>query len=60
MRLLTAAEQRALDRLALDEAGLPTRALMESAGAAVAAEVRRGEHDRVLGVCGPRNNGGVG
>lgn len=60
MRLLTAAEQRALDRLALDEAGLPTRALMESAGAAVAAEVRRGEHDRVLVVCGPGNNGGDG
>src|SRR5438552_3880301 len=37
MRLLTAAEQRELDRLAA-EVGLPTRVLMESAGAAVARE----------------------
>jgi len=36
MRLLTAAEQRELDRLAATEAELPTRVLMESAGAAVA------------------------
>ncbi len=60
MRLLTAAEQRELDRLALDQAQLPTRALMESAGAAVARAVLEGGPRRVAVVCGPGNNGGDG
>jgi ADP-dependent NAD(P)H-hydrate dehydratase / NAD(P)H-hydrate epimerase len=76
MRLLTAAEQRELDRLALSEAQLPTRALMESAGAAVARAVLEPGHAsdggtfaragqprspaRVLIFCGPGNNGGDG
>lgn len=60
MRLLTAAEQRRLDALAFEVAGLPTRALMESAGAAVAREVLLGPHARVLILCGPGNNGGDG
>ena len=59
MRLLTAAEQRELDRLAA-EAGVPTRVLMESAGAAVAREVLALRPARVAVFCGPGNNGGDG
>ena len=59
MRLLTAAEQRELDRLAA-ELGLTTRALMESAGAAVAREVLALRPRAVAVYCGPGNNGGDG
>ena len=62
MRLLTAEGQRELDRLAA-EAFLPTRVLMENAGAAVAAAVYSGSGagpDRVVVFCGPGNNGGDG
>jgi ADP-dependent NAD(P)H-hydrate dehydratase / NAD(P)H-hydrate epimerase len=59
MRLLSAAEQRELDRLAAD-AGLPTRVLMENAGAAVAREVLALHPRRVAVFCGPGNNGGDG
>jgi NAD(P)H-hydrate epimerase len=60
MRLLTAAEQRELDRLAAAEAELPTRVLMESAGAAVARVVLSLHPRRVVVFCGPGNNGGDG
>lgn len=60
MRLITAAEQRTLDRLALEEGSLPTRALMETAGAAVARAVAQGAPRRVAVFCGPGNNGGDG
>jgi len=60
MRLLTAAEQRELDRLAASEAELPTRVLMESAGAAVAQAVRELQPRKVVVFCGPGNNGGDG
>ena len=59
MRLLSAAEQRELDRLAAD-AGLPTRVLMENAGGAVAREVLALHARRVAVCCGPGNNGGDG
>jgi hydroxyethylthiazole kinase-like uncharacterized protein yjeF len=59
MKLLTAAAQRDLDRRA-GEAGLPTRVLMESAGAAVAREVLAFSPRRVFVFCGPGNNGGDG
>jgi len=59
MRLLTAAEQRELDRLAA-EADLPTRVLMESAGAAVARAVAAMRPRNVVVFCGPGNNGGAG
>ena len=59
MRLLTAAEQRELDRLA-SEAGLPTRVLMESAGAAVARAAAEQRPRRAVVFCGPGNNGGDG
>ena len=60
MRLLTAAEQRELDRLAAAEADLPTRVLMESAGAAVARAVLDLQPRKVVVFCGPGNNGGDG
>ena len=60
MRLLTAAEQRELDRLAAAEAELPTRVLMESAGAAVARAVAELLPRKVVVFCGPGNNGGDG
>jgi len=59
MRLLTAAEQRELDRLAAEQ-GLPARVLMESAGAAVAREVLALRPRTVAVYCGPGNNGGDG
>jgi ADP-dependent NAD(P)H-hydrate dehydratase / NAD(P)H-hydrate epimerase len=59
MRLLTAAEQRELDRLAA-ELGLLARVLMESAGAAVAREVLALRPRAVAVYCGPGNNGGDG
>ena len=60
MRLLTAAAQRELDRLAAEEAALPTRVLMESAGAAVARAAAALEPRKVVVFCGPGNNGGDG
>jgi hydroxyethylthiazole kinase-like uncharacterized protein yjeF len=59
MRLLTAAEQRALDALAA-EAELPTRALMESAGNAIAQAALANDFARGAIFCGPGNNGGDG
>jgi len=60
MRLLTAAEQRELDRLAAAEAELSTRVLMESAGAAVARAALELQPRKVVVFCGPGNNGGDG
>ena len=60
MRLLTAAEQRELDRLAAEEAFLPTRVLMETAGAAVARAALEARPLRAFVFCGPGNNGGDG
>src|ERR1700694_2776287 len=60
MRLLSAAGQRQPGRPGLDQAQLPTRALMESAGAAVARAVLEGGPRRVAVLCGPGNNGGGG
>jgi len=61
MRLVTAAEMRAIDRAAID-GGVPGLALMERAGEAVAraALALRGPGGRVLALCGGGNNGGDG
>ena len=59
MRLLTAAEQRELDKLAGEE-GQPIRVLMEAAGAALARNVLAMHPRRVVVFCGPGNNGGDG
>lgn len=61
VRVVTAAQAGARDRAAID-AGVPSRALMQRAGAAAAAEIARAyEHRLRRGVAvfaGPGNNGG--
>ena len=61
MRVVTAAEAAARDKAAI-EGGIPSRALMERAGAASAAEIALRFADRlargVLVFAGPGNNGG--
>lgn len=62
--VLSASEAAAWDRAAREDAGIPSRVLMESAGRAVAQLLAR-DHDQVLGrgvlfVCGHGNNGGDG
>ena len=62
MKIVSAAEMRAIDRLTEEAYGVPTRALMENAGAAVADYIL--EHypnAQSIGViCGKGNNGGDG
>jgi len=61
MRYVTKSEMAEIDRRAILEFGIPESALMERAGAAVAAEVKRrwpGRPAEVL--CGPGRNGGDG
>ncbi|MDM7926015.1 MAG: NAD(P)H-hydrate dehydratase [bacterium] len=63
-RLATAAQMRAMDLHAVEQAGIPGTALMEKAGAAVAAEaadmLAASGGRRVLVCCGKGNNGGDG
>lgn len=61
MRLATTAQAREADRLA-ESWGMPTRVLMENAGAQVAAAVERlaPPGEPVLIFCGKGNNGGDG
>jgi ADP-dependent NAD(P)H-hydrate dehydratase / NAD(P)H-hydrate epimerase len=63
--VLTAAEMQELDRVTIEELGLPGAVLMENAGRAVARAVLRelgdrAEAARVAVVCGGGNNGGDG
>jgi len=62
--VVTAAEMRALDRATIEEIGIPSFTLMETAGRAVAhvAIEMLSDHDRghVAVVCGPGNNGADG
>jgi NAD(P)H-hydrate epimerase len=59
--VVTAAEMRELDRMTIEEIGLPGAVLMETAGRAVAeAAWERSATGHVAVVCGPGNNGGDG
>ena len=64
MYILTAAEMREADRRTIQDIGVPSRVLMESAGRGVAGAME--EHlpeladQRILIVCGKGNNGGDG
>ena len=60
--LYTAVEMRTVDRLAIDEVGIPSAVLMERAGMGAAGEILNWFPDalNVAIVCGPGNNGGDG
>lgn len=60
--LYSAVEMRTVDRVAVDEVGLPGAVLMERAGLGAAAEVETWFADakRIAIVCGCGNNGGDG
>lgn len=74
MKVVTAHEMREIDRITIDNYGIPGPVLMERAGIAVASKVRellcqrtedRGQktnngHKKVLVLCGGGNNGGDG
>ncbi|ACG73592.1 carbohydrate kinase, YjeF related protein [Anaeromyxobacter sp. K] len=62
MRLVGAAEMRAIDRAAIDGLGIPSLELMERAGRAAADAARglAGPGGRFAVVCGGGNNGGDG
>ena len=62
MKITTAAEMREIDRASTEKFGVPSLALMENAGAAVAEFILDNfqNADRVAVVCGKGNNGGDG
>ena len=62
MKIVTAAEMRAIDRATSERFGVPSLTLMENAGAAVAEHVlaHHGATRKVVVFCGKGNNGGDG
>jgi NAD(P)H-hydrate epimerase len=62
MKIVTAAEMRAIDRATSERFGVPSLTLMENAGAAVAEHVlaHHGAARKVVVFCGKGNNGGDG
>ena len=58
--VLTAAQMREVDRHAIEDAGIPGRALMEHAGKALAERARERTNGPVAVLCGGGNNGGDG
>jgi hydroxyethylthiazole kinase-like uncharacterized protein yjeF len=61
MKIVSAAEMRAIDRATSERFGVPSLTLMENAGAAVAEHVRAFYGDeKIVVVCGKGNNGGDG
>ena len=64
MRTATAQQMRELDRIAIEERGIPSTLLMENAARAVADEalslLKDRPEARVAVLCGPGNNGGDG
>ena len=62
MKIVTAAEMRAIDRATSERFGVPSLTLMENAGAAVAEHVLSPitPAQRIVVFCGKGNNGGDG
>jgi NAD(P)H-hydrate epimerase len=62
MKIVTAAEMRAIDRATSERFGVPSLTLMENAGSAVAEYVLAHHPDaqKILVCCGKGNNGGDG
>jgi hydroxyethylthiazole kinase-like uncharacterized protein yjeF len=62
MKIVTAAEMRAIDRITSESFGVPSLTLMENAGAVVADYVLAHYSDarRIVVFCGKGNNGGDG
>ena len=62
MKIVTAAEMRAIDRATSERFGVPSLTLMENAGAAVAEHVlaHHGASRKIVVFCGKGNNGGDG
>jgi hydroxyethylthiazole kinase-like uncharacterized protein yjeF len=62
MKIVTAAEMRAIDRATSERFGVPSLTLMENAGSAVADHVLAdyGAAQNVVVLCGKGNNGGDG
>src|SRR5579862_6540064 len=62
MKIVTAAEMRAIDRATSERFGVPSLTLMENAGSAVAAFVLQlwQPEETIVVVCGKGNNGGDG
>jgi ADP-dependent NAD(P)H-hydrate dehydratase / NAD(P)H-hydrate epimerase len=62
MKIVTAAEMRAIDRATTDRFGVPSLTLMENAGSAIANFVLQDfpQANRIAVVCGKGNNGGDG
>lgn len=62
MKIVTAAEMRAIDRATSERFGVPSLTLMENAGTAVASHVldHYGAAQKIVVFCGKGNNGGDG
>jgi ADP-dependent NAD(P)H-hydrate dehydratase / NAD(P)H-hydrate epimerase len=62
MKIVTAEEMRAIDRVTSERFGIPSLTLMENAGAAVADHVlsHHATARRIVVLCGKGNNGGDG
>jgi hydroxyethylthiazole kinase-like uncharacterized protein yjeF len=62
MKIVTAAEMRAIDRATSERFGVPSLTLMENAGSAVAEHVLKHYSDaqKIVVFCGKGNNGGDG